>query len=129
MTYESSAGDHNMTTTVRVTAHNYPCRVTVRDTCRVEGPSNVTETVTTRNHVILDGVTFESHVTDTRSIHVAEFQNQTPQNQTPQNQTPQNQTAHTQTAHTQTAHTQTAHNDNNQPSEFDVDPYISPRAG
>jgi hypothetical protein len=53
-----------MTTSVKITAHNFPATVTVLD--RWDGKVSGTETI------IQDGEIFETHVTDTRSVTVTE---------------------------------------------------------
>ena len=61
-----------MTTTVRVTAHNFPCTVTVTNCHTVKGPTNTTDTLTKTAYVLRDGQIWEGVVFDTQSIHVEE---------------------------------------------------------
>jgi hypothetical protein len=61
-----------MTTTVRVTAHNFPTTVTVTNRHMVEGPSNTSHVTTETEYVLRDGQSSEWIVTDTQSVHVEE---------------------------------------------------------
>jgi hypothetical protein len=61
-----------MTTSVRVTAHNFPCTVTVTNRHTVKGPTNTVDTLTKGAYVLRDGQIWEGVVTDVQSVHVEE---------------------------------------------------------
>lgn len=64
-----------MTTSVKITAHNHPCRVTVMDRYSRQGaegdpPENIVSGYTVH---LKDGAVHETHVTDTRTVIVEEL--------------------------------------------------------
>ena len=62
-----------MTTTVKVTAHSFPCTITQSDVVIQKGPMTLHETYSTKTIVLRDGQEWEGVVTNTCSVHVEEL--------------------------------------------------------